>query len=114
MVGTHECSMLTSPNQFRNNPLIEVRIIIDHIIFFRNTLSNYDYRGINQLFTCNLKTLQMVRDDFVPVDSELVSMNAEEEDAQVDSHLIFRIMLDVDVQGKASTQSYYNRWYHNE
>ena len=50
----------------------------------------------NQLFTCNLKMLQMVRDDFVPVDSELVSMNAEEEDAQVDSHLIFR-MLDVDV-----------------
>ena len=43
----------------------------------------------------------MVRDDFVPVDSELVSMNVEEEDAQADSHLIFRIMLDVDIQEKA-------------
>ena len=45
----------------------------------------------------------MVRDDFVPVDSELVSMNAEEEDAQADSHLIFTLMLDVDVQEKAPT-----------
>ena len=47
--------------------------------------------------------LQMVRDDFVPVDSELVSMNAEEEDAQVDSHLKFTIMLDFDIKAKAST-----------
>ena len=45
----------------------------------------------------------MVRDDFFPVDSELVSMNAEEEDAQADSHLIFRLMLNVDVQKKVPT-----------
>ena len=70
---------------------------------FKYTSSNYEHQEINQLFTCNLKTLQMVRDDFVPVDSELVSMNAEEEDAQVDSHLKFTIMLDFDIKAKAST-----------